>query len=308
MKERRSSKESASNLFNRYVWLVDTIYRAGQITFEEINDRWMRSQLNEFGEEIPLRTFHNHRKAIERMFDINIECDKRNGYVYYVENSDDMERGGVRSWLLNTFAVNNLINESHKLKSRIQFENIPSGQKYLTPIIEAMRDNMVLRMTYHPYWNDPFTTTLHPYFIKVFKQRWYVVGHNDYTGGIRIYALDRMESLEITDETFRIPKDFAPEDYFANCYGIEHRDDPQRVVLKISAYQAKFIRALPLHHSQQEEKTAGEYSMFSYHICPHTYDFKQAIMGLMSEVEVVKPKSLRDEMSGIIRDMGAKYI
>ena len=93
-----------------------------RITFEEINERWMRSQLNETGDEIPLRTFHNHRKAIEQMFDINIECDKRDGYVYYIENSEDMERGGVRSWLLNTFAVNNLINESHKIKERIQFE------------------------------------------------------------------------------------------------------------------------------------------------------------------------------------------
>ena len=85
MKNRKSSKDNMSNLFNRYVWLVDTIYRRGRITFEEINERWMRSQLNETGDEIPLRTFHNHRKAIEQMFDINIECDKRDGYVYYIE-------------------------------------------------------------------------------------------------------------------------------------------------------------------------------------------------------------------------------
>jgi hypothetical protein len=49
------------------------------------------------GEEIPLRTFHNHRHAIEELFDINIECDRRNGYVYYIENTDDIEKGGVRS-------------------------------------------------------------------------------------------------------------------------------------------------------------------------------------------------------------------
>lgn len=67
----------------------------------------MRSQMNESGEELPLRTFHNHRNAVMQMFDINIECDKRGGYKYYIENSEDMERGGVRQWLLNTFAVNN---------------------------------------------------------------------------------------------------------------------------------------------------------------------------------------------------------
>ena len=307
MKERKSSKENMSNLFNRYVWLVDIIYRTGRITFEEINARWMRSQLNETGEEMPKRTFHNHREAVQQMFDINIECDKRGGYAYYIENSDDMERGDVRSWLLNTFAVNNLINESHKLKSRIQFENIPSGQKFLTPIIEAMRDNMVIRVTYHPYWGDEFTATIYPYFIKVFKQRWYMIGWNDYNQKIRIYGLDRMNAVEITEEKFQMPKDFEPEEYFANCYGIDHRDDPQRVVLRTTPYQANFIRALPIHHTQQEEKTTEEYSIFSYYLCPHTYDFKQAIMSLMGEAEVLEPQTLRDEISSIIKDMAAKY-
>jgi hypothetical protein len=127
MGKKKNSKDSTSNLFNRYVWLVDIIYRRGKITFEEINEYWQRTLLNIDREDLPLRTFHNHRQAIEQMFDINIECDKRNGYKYYIENTDDMEHGGVRSWLLNTFAVNNLINESHKLKRRILFEKIPSG-------------------------------------------------------------------------------------------------------------------------------------------------------------------------------------
>lgn len=306
-KGRSSSKENTSHLFNRYVWLVDIIYRLGRVTFEEINERWIRSELNYTGEELPLRTFHNHRNAVMQMFDINIECDRRAGYTYFIENSDDMERGGVRQWLLNTFAVNNLINESHKLKSRIQFENIPSGQQYLTPIIEAMRNGVVLEVRYHPFWYEPITMKLHPYFIKVFKQRWYVIGYNPYKDDVRIYALDRIEGLTLTDEKFTMPEDFVPEDYFVNCYGIDHKDNPQRVVLKMSAYQAKFTRALPLHHTQQEEETTEDYSLFSYYLCPHTYDFKQAIMSLMTEVEVLEPLSLRNEISEITHEIKMKY-
>jgi hypothetical protein len=138
------------NLFNRYIWLVDTIYRAGKITFEEINRKWLRNDMSK-GEDLPLRTFHNHRIAIEEMFDINIECDKYNGYSYFIENKDDLEKGGIRSWLLNTFAVNNLINESHHLKRRILFEEIPSGQRFLTTIIEAMRDELTLEVTYQGF-------------------------------------------------------------------------------------------------------------------------------------------------------------
>lgn len=146
------------DLFDKYIWLVDTIYRAGKITLEEINKRWMRTQLSE-GTSLPHRTFHNWRNAIEQVFDINIECDRKAGYYYYIENADDMEKGGVRNWLLNTFAVNNLINESHHLKRRILFENIPSGRQFLTPIIEAMRDGLEVNMLHQSYWRDtpPYT-------------------------------------------------------------------------------------------------------------------------------------------------------
>ena len=152
----------AKDLFNRYIWLVDTIYRAKKITFEEINERWLRTDMSE-GEDLPLRTFHNHRKAIEQMFDINIECNKRGGYYYYIENAEEMERGGVRSWLLNTFAVSNLINESHHLKQRILFENIPSGREYLTHIIEAMRDSQAIEISYQSFTRDePHTYEIEP--------------------------------------------------------------------------------------------------------------------------------------------------
>ncbi|MFV0587704.1 hypothetical protein [Bacteroides reticulotermitis] len=131
----KTAKDSTSNLFNRYVWLVDIIYRRGKVTFEEINEYWLRSSLNLNGEDIPLRTFHNHRKAIEQMFDIIIECDKRNGYQYYIDGSEDMELGGVRSWFLNTFTIKNLINESHKLKKKEFFWNKSLRDKFIWPLL-----------------------------------------------------------------------------------------------------------------------------------------------------------------------------
>lgn len=62
---RQSSKESTARLFHRYVWLVDLIDRYNnRITFEELNERWLNNSMSG-GEDLPLRTFHNHRKAIE---------------------------------------------------------------------------------------------------------------------------------------------------------------------------------------------------------------------------------------------------
>ncbi|WP_329903112.1 WYL domain-containing protein [Porphyromonas pogonae] len=308
IKGRTSSKENTANLFNRYVWLVDTVYQAGKTTFEAINDKWSRSILNESGEDIPLRTFHNHRKAIEQMFDINIECDKKNGYVYYIENSDDLKRGGVRSWLMNTFAVNNLINESHKLKNRILFEHIPSGQQFLTPIIEAMRDNLTVEVVYQNYWHDkPHTFEVHPYCVKVFKQRWYVVG-NSAKEEIRIYSLDRVQSLQITENKFALPKDFDGEEYFINSFGISNYGKAEFVAIKVFNGDKKnrYLESLPLHHSQEMIEQTKDYTVFRYYIKP-TYDFRQELLSHGAEVEVISPLWFREEIIAIINEQKSNY-
>lgn len=287
----------AKDLFNRYIWLVDTIYRADGITFEEINEKWLRNSMSE-GLDLPLKTFHNHRKAIEDMFDINIVCDKRGGYKYYIENADDMEKGGVRTWLLNTFAVNNLINESHHLKRRIVFEQIPSGQNFLTQVIEAMRDGMSIEIKYKSFWRqDEYTTEVEPYFVKVFKQRWYLIARNKIKDAIRIYALDRIHALTQTGNAFVMPKDFSPEEYFYNSFGIISQDNcpPEIVELKVYGTQKEYFRTLPLHHSQEEVENADGYSIFRYYLSP-TYDFIQEILSHGCEVEVLSPQHLRDEV------------
>lgn len=276
---------------------MDTIYRADGITFEEINEKWLRNSMSD-GLDLPLKTFHNHRKAIEEIFDISIVCDRRNGYRYYVENAEDMKKGGVRTWLLNTFAVNNLINESHHLKRRILFEQIPSGQKHLTTIIEAMRDSRTLEMTYKSFWRqDSYTAEVEPYFVKVFRQRWYMVAKNTEKDALRIYALDRVQEMRETDNGFAFPKDFDPEEYFYNSYGIIHDDNcpPEIVDLKVFGVQREYFRTLPLHHSQKEVETENEYSVFRYYLSP-TYDFVQEILSHGCEIEVLFPEHLRNEV------------
>lgn len=309
MKIKKSNKESSSQLFNRYVWLVDIIYRKGRITFEEINEYWQRSHLNFNCEEIPLRTFHNHRKAIEEMFDINIECNKKDGYKYYIENAEDMEKGGARSWFLNAFAVNNLINESHTLKERILFEKIPSGQMHLTSFIEAMRDNLAVEITYQSFWKDtPHTFEIYPYCIRVFKKRWYVIAYSPYKEEVFIYALDRVKQLRVTENSFKLSGDFNAEVYFTDCFGIIADDKVKAETVKLLVYkpQDKYLRALPLHHSQRETENNQETIVFSYYIKP-TYDFLQEILSHAADIEVLSPEWFRNEVAEIVRCQHKTY-
>jgi WYL domain len=306
MKTSKSKHTKSSELFNRYIWLVDTIYNSGEsgLTFEEINNKWLRNSMSD-NIDLPLKTFHNHKAAIQEMFDVNITCNKST-YKYFIDNTEDMNRGGVRAWLLNTFAVNNLINESHKLKHRILFEKIPSGQHFLTTIIEAMRDGLNMEMTYQSYGRDTSSTfTFEPYFVKVFKQRWYVIGKSDH---VRIHALDRIQHIETTDEKYEMPEDFIPEEFFLHCFGIIHDEtiSPQKVQLKVNSWQANYLRALPLHHSQKEIEVVDNDIIFQYFIKP-TFDFKQELLSLGSEVEILSPASFRKEMAVIARNMNKIY-
>ena len=263
-------------LFSRYVWLLETIHRAGKITFEEINARWLRSELSG-GETLSLRTFHHHRDAIEELFDINIECIKRGGYCYYIEDTEELEKGCVRKWLLNSFAVDNLIVESRKLKSRILLEEVPSGKRYLIPLIEAMRDGMIVEVDYQSFRQQvPANFEIEPYCLKLFRQRWYVVARSPHYNRVMIYSLDRILDLEVSEKTFYYPEEFNPQSYFDACFGIVADDDIgiETVQLKVYAPQDKYFDALPLHHSQRTVEVTEGHTVYEYRIRP-TYDFVQ---------------------------------
>ena len=156
----------AKNLLNKYVWLVETIYKAKRITFEEINEKWLENDMSE-GVELALRTFHKWRIAAEEMFGLIIECERKGGYHYYIANSDDIKSGSLRSWLLNTLSVSNLLIDNQVLKDRIILENVSSGQEYLAPIFEAMKKNLALHITYQSYWKEEsFSFDVEPYKIQ----------------------------------------------------------------------------------------------------------------------------------------------
>lgn len=220
-----------------------------------------------------------------------------------------LKRGGIRNWLLNTFAVNNLINESHHLKQRILFEDIPSGRQYLTTIIEAMRDNQDIEITYQSYWKDKsYTFYIEPYCVKVFKQRWYVVARSSYYDAVMIYALDRIRNLRTTDIRFEYPKDFDPQNYFNFSFGIivDEEAEIERIQIKVYGNKCKYISTLPLHHSQHEIETTEEYSIFEYLLHP-TYDFQQEILSHGNEIEVISPIWFREQIREIVENMSKRY-
>lgn len=138
----------AANIFGRYVWLIDTIRRHKRITYEEINNLWMKSGLSYGeGDELPLRTFHNHRKAIKDIFDVYIECDIKGGYKYYIENPESLDSDGLRTWLIDN--IQKVVIKAYWY-ARKYLDTLPihSSQKLLTQDDESSTYEYYVRPNY----------------------------------------------------------------------------------------------------------------------------------------------------------------
>lgn len=299
--------ERGPSLIRKYVWLIDTIYRAKKISFKEINERWRRDVDMSRGEDLSVRTFKRWLNNIGDIFGLYVENEHCGDYRYSIENIEDITEGGLQSWLFNTFAVSNALTGCMGIKDRIQLEYVPSGELYLQPIIDAMKENRVINITYKSYWEDCQNNyDVQPLCLKLFRQRWYVIVHgNDgedaYTW---ICALDRILSLQKTDKTFTMPKDWDVQAYFDGFIGVIRDEDYDKEIVKIkmNAKQANYLRDLKIHRSQQEAERNGEYSIFTYCLRP-TFDFQQELLWNADKVEVLEPKWLRDEMADRIKKM-----
>ena len=283
---------STAGLINRYVWLVGMIYIRGPISREELQRRY-ESQFGR-GEELGERTFHRYKDAVMELFDIDIKFDRRyQGYV--IANRDGIDNMAMRKWILQTFSVSSVLHESQDLKNRILLEDVPSGQEFLTHIVEAMREGVKLKMTYHSFHrSEPSTFDVEPWCVKLFEQRWYMLGKSEKYPQPRIYSLDRIKALEPAESKFKLPKKFNAEKFFADYHGIIIGDDEfcvGPVALWVDAWQSNFLRTLPLHDSQVEVERNEEYSIFEYRICP-TFDFRQKILSMGGSVEVLAPAEL----------------
>lgn len=300
------NKSSTSYLFNCYIWLVNTIAR-GPISRAAIDDKWARASVNDYKtDSIPECTFHRWRNNIQLLFDVTIKCNTYG--EYYIEDGSSLHDDDWRNRMLNLFAVNSLLKDCKELRSQILYEPVPSGEKHLSTVVEAMRDHCLLKMTYQSFSKPaPSTFTVAPYCLKMFKQRWYMLAYSPGLDKAMIYSLDRVHAIEPTKQKYKLPKDFNAEAYFKNTYGVTGMDEePEVIEICIEAYQANYLRTLPLHSSQEEIERNDDYSIFRFHMVP-SFEFMQELRKYGSNVQVISPESFRTEFAADAESLNDIY-
>ncbi len=295
-----------TELIARYIWLLQAVMDAGDagLTLGEVTGRY-RSR---FGETLTRRTFANYRSGVEEVFGVGIICD-RSTNRYMIDRDSRMSGSGASEWLIDSFAVNSLLERGKEaLSGRIELEPVPSGQRFLTRIMEAMLEGRRLSVEYRKYSSAaPERLTVLPYALKEDKRRWYLYGHCIERGALRCYALDRFISMEMLPDSFTYPENFNLGELLATSFGTYIPREGEKgctVEFRARGVQAKYISDLPVHHSQKLLKTEEEWTYFSIFVSPDSDDLYFELRKYGSAIEVLSPgkvrRRLRDEALAVM--------
>lgn len=299
---RKINKNMATSirLIRRYVWLVDTIRRAGSITLEDINRKWAyNTSLNiDNEEEIPERTFHRHRDAIAELFDIEICCNRYDGNKYYIENEDSLDKPSFTAWLFNGLSIDNQLIGNREISERIVFEETPGGNEFLSPIIESLSNQKIISILYRRFnASESKEWIVEPTLIKQSNRRWYLIGKIKGCDDLTVFALDRIQKLDITDQTY-VPENIENiKALLTEVVGVNIDDDYDRetVVVRVYGKQRAYIESLPLHFSQRVKEASKDFTDYELTIRPE-YEFQRSILSLGPDAEILSPQWLREEI------------
>ncbi len=292
------------NLISKYLWIVEVIMKYRRLNRKQINELWKVSKFSD-GNDLPERTFHHYRRGIEDTFNIDIACDEEG--CYHIESEDSPEVRQFANWILNSNATTTAIQGLGSGSGRVEMEDVPSARDFLPVVSEAMRDNHKVVFTYAGFTKSrPEVGILFsPYLLKIYKQRWYMFGEKD-GGGLRTYALDRVTEMDLTTIDFKLPVNMDMSEYFGNVIGVTTSKAAIRdVIIRTTSTRAKYLRALPLHHTQEEE-IHDFYSVFRYKL-KLNYELVSELMSMGPDVVVIAPRELQVMITERLRDTLNNY-
>ena len=292
------------------LYLINLLERKGSLTLKEINDYYQYSSICE-GDEILPRTFLRYKDYIEETFPCYIEFNARTGkYDLHRHRAIYGEDDSLYDYLLSAYHIEGMTELALKHREKILLSDAPTGVEYVQTILEAIDKKRGIECYYNAFNQK---TNKHqviiPYFLRTWEQRWYLVAEPENHPHVQsVYALERMDIVRLTEKKMMPSDDITAEEYFAGSFGVYHSDNQKPEVIRIKVYGAQvgYIRALPIHESQNEIEITEEWSIFEYRLVP-CFNFYQQLLWHRERLEVLEPLHVRDEMKKTIEKMLEHY-
>lgn len=286
----------------RYSLIIKKL-RKNPATFNEISEYLaFESDLQDYNFTVSKRTFKRDIEDISALYNIDIVYDFSRK-VYYIDFDEEPE---INERILEAFDTFNALNISDRLSDYIHFEKRrPQGTENLYGLLHAIKNKVQIGFAYQKFWEGTITArVVEPYTLKEFRNRWYVLAKDLKDQKVKSFALDRLSGLEITNRKFRLPADFNINDHFKYSFGIisPNEQKPQEVVLSFDPHQGKYIKTLPLHHSQKI-LTDNEDELVIKLILFVTFDFLMEVLSFGDNVKVIQPESLVAEVKNTCRNV-----
>lgn len=288
---------SKKQFLKRYSLIINKL-RKNASSFEEIQKYLAEQSINdEENYEISIRTFQREIKEITSTHGIEITYNRSQGVyeIVYDGNEERNER------LMENFEIIDALKISTNLSSHLILEKRrPLGTNNMNYLIHAIKKRNEISFSYSKYWTGDLVDThrkVQPLALKEARYRWYLIAKDLKDNRIKTFGLDRINNLEITNSRFEFPKNFNPEEAFRHSFGIINTESKpsQKIVLSFSFEQGKYIKSLPLHHSQKE--LINDEKEYRIELLLHpTYDFIMELLSIGAEVKVLEPESLKKEM------------
>ncbi|CAG0996893.1 MAG: WYL domain-containing protein [Bacteroidetes bacterium] len=298
---------SYNAIIKRYFLIIEKVASGQFPSLQEISSALARE-----GHEISDRTLQRDIEHIRNTFQIEIEYNKsRQGYFINKETSLNLDNFTRFLEVLNTASVFSDSVVNLKLPhSSIMFEASGNlkGADYIKPVLLAIKNRKKISFAHHNYtFNSKKEYTIHPYLLKEYLYRWYVVGVLDHSKEIRTFGLDRIENLQILTQGYAPTKQFNAKELFKHTIGLTYTTpSPQEILFKVDSIQAKYLEALPLHHSQQKINEDKKGIVFSIFVTPNV-ELVQQLLSWGEHIQVLKPLTLANKLTKIYKNSLKNY-
>ena len=292
--------------FKRYLYVIDRL-RSRPCSFTELQDHVMHKLEQDDIDttfEYAIRTFERDKKDITTLFGIVIQYNRKDK-TYAIDESEIEDQSVTR--MIDAFAIHHALQEGNKLSPSVFLEKRKSlGTEHIYGIIHAIQNLYLLQFNHQKHWED-FSTQreVKPIAIKESQQRWYLVALDKKDETVKTFGLDRISNLKITDTKFK-PIAYNVEKEFQHAFGVETYEAAEKVVLEFSNKQGNYIKTFPLHQSQRIVEETEDTVIIEIFIHT-TNDIKMELLKYGSNVKVIAPISLQNDIKNRISEMSNLY-
>jgi proteasome accessory factor B len=293
---------SKRGYISRYLLILKKLKAKPYSTYEELQGYlenqfdYLQMQDDTLNIGFSKRTLQRDIREIRNIFGVDIEYSKTSkGYFI---NQSEMENMNFQR-MIEAFDMFNSLNLAQDLTPFIHLEKRrPQGTENLYGLLHAIKNKFQVKFSYQKFWEDEISQrTVEPYALKEFKNRWYILAKDSKDGNIKSFALDRLANLEITNRNFEFPKIYNIEESYRYCFGIisPNDEEPQEIILSFDPFQGKYIKSLPLHHTQEILIDNEDELQIKLKLCL-THDLIMELLSFGDNMKVLKPDTLINEI------------